>query len=295
MNFEPCPLCGSPEDLPLLQDLSRRMVRCQQCGLIYRNPRPTTRELARAFSGDGSDPGAEERVGARRSRQFDRFLEVAGRPRKLLDVGCGYGFFLKLAVEAGWEAIGVDPDPRAVAYAKDRLRVNAHWGDLRGARFPDGSFELVTLWNVLECVPDPLDLLNRVHRVLKDGGRVFIRTQNAEWHRLSFRLAGFARRLGWRATFERHPHLTFIFNLNSFSRPTLRLLMDRAGFVSARVRNSPPIPGDPYLGLGAGGERLLGLAKLAVHGCAEGLSIVSGGRCLIGPSLEAWGRGGARS
>lgn len=212
-----------------------------------------------------------------------------------MDVGCGYGFFLRLAQEAGWEAIGVDPDPRAVTYAKDRLRVNAHWGDLRGARFPDGAFELVTLWNVLECVPDPLALLNEVHRLLRGGGRVFIRTQNAEWHRLSFALTGLLRRLPWNGVFKEHPHLTFIFNLNSFSRSTLRLFMERAGFVSPRVGNSPPIPGDPYLGLGPGGELALGLAKRAVHGLAQSLFLLSGGRCLIGSSLEAWGRRGADS
>ncbi len=44
---------------------------------------------------------------------------------RLLDIGCGYGFFLKIAEEKGWEAVGVDLDPKGVAYAKERLRVNA--------------------------------------------------------------------------------------------------------------------------------------------------------------------------
>lgn len=286
----PCPLCRCNEARPLLQHLSRRMVQCRCCGLVYRSPRPAASELARAVAAAGIDPGAEERAGARRSRQFGRFLKAAGRPGKLLDVGCGYGFFLKLAQEAGWEAIGVELNPRAIAYATRRLRVNARLGDLRDVHFPDGAFDLVTLWNVLECVPDPSELLREVHRVLNGGGRVFIRTQNAEWHRLSFALTGLVRRLGWNAIFERHPHLAFIFNLNSFSCSTLRLLMAGAGFVSPMVKNSPPIPGDPYLGVGPGGELLLSLAKLAVHGLAQGLSILSGGRCLIGSSLEACGR-----
>ena len=204
-------------------------------------------------------------------------------------MGCGYGFFLKLAQEAGWQATGVDVNPRAVAYARDRLQVRALSGDLREFDFGDGSFELVTLWNVLECVPDPLDLMREIRRVLKVGGRVFIRTQNAHWHFLSFRLTRVAKMVGWGALLERHPYLTFIFNLNSFSRSTLSLLIERAGFAPLGVKNSPPIPGDPYLGVGPARELLFREAKLAIHGLAQSVSAVSGGRWLLGPSLEAWG------
>jgi hypothetical protein len=90
--------------------------------------------------------------------------------------------------------------------------------------------------------------------------------------------------------FKKRPFATFIFHLINFSRPTLRLLLDRSGFASNSIMNSPPIPGDPYLGLGPTGERLVALGKRGVHGVAQGLAIVSGGRWLIGPSLEAWGR-----
>lgn len=296
MNVEVqrCPLCGSKEAQPLLQVLSRRMVRCQGCGLLYRNPRPIggdPRSLPGEAGGLEDEVRVrEERVGARRSHQFRRFLTRAGPPGRLLDVGCGYGFFLKLAQEAGWDAVGVDLDPQAVAYAKDQLRVNALWGDLRDFHVSDGSFDLVTLWNVLECVPDPLDLLREIHRVLRPDGRVFIRTQNAVWQYGSFQMTGLLRGLGLKRVFDERPYLTFIFNLNTFSRSTLQLLLMRAGFTPLRLRNSPPISGDPYLGLGPGGEVLVTLAKRAIHSLAQGVALVSGGRLLLGPSLEAWGR-----
>jgi len=266
------------------------MVRCRRCGLLYGNPLPPARERARSSTLDPAEVEREERVGKRRSRHFRRFLAGAGRPGKLLDVGCGYGFFLKLAQEAGWEAIGVDLDPRAVAYAKDRLRVNALEGDLRDFHFPDGSFDLVTLWNVLDYVPDPLDLLEEVHRLLKSGGRIFIRTPNVVWHLLNCRLTGLLKRLGWGAVFDERPYLTFVFHLTSFSRSTLRLLLEHAGFVPLSIGNSPPVEGDPYLGVGPAGELLVRLAKLTVHGFAQGVSILSGGCWLIGPSLEASAR-----
>ncbi len=285
----PCPLCGSGEAVPLLQVLSRRMVRCRACGLVYRSPRPVGSVVARSPDADRTDRELEERVGERRSRHFRRFLARAGRPGRLLDIGCGYGFFVQLAQEAGWDAIGLDPDPEAVAYAQARLRVNARCGELGDCCFPDGAFDLVTLWNVLECVPDPLGLLREVHRVLAPGGRVFIRTQNVAWHLLNFRLARTIRRLAGRPLVGTHPYRTFIFNMNSFSRPTLHRLIERSGIVPRRVRNSRPILGDPYVGVGPGTERLMSLAKLGVHGLVQSLALVSGGRWLVGPSLEAWG------
>ena len=290
MQVLSCPICGSEEALPLLEILSAWMVRCGRCGLVYRNPLCPSGSLPPKFAGEPTDLALEERVGERRSRHFLRFLKVAGSPGKLLDLGCGYGFFLKLAQEAGWESIGVDVDPQAVTYAKNRLRVNALEGDLRDFHFPGGSFDLVTAWNALDFVPDPLDLLKEVHRVLKPGGHLFIRTPNATWQLLNFRLTCLLRRLGLSAVFDKRPYVTFIFHLTSFSRSTLRLLIEHAGFVPLRIRNSPPIKGDPYLGVGPARELLVSLAKLAVHGLAQGASIFSGGRWLIGSSLEACAR-----
>ncbi len=288
-----CPLCGSNEAYPVLEWRGRRMVRCHRCSLLYRNPRPTDSDLHAAYAGRQTSLELEERVGERRSRQFRCFLDLLPeRPGRLLDVGCGYGFFLKMAEERGWEAVGVDLDPKSIAYAKERLRVDALQGDLRDFHFPEGSFDLVTLWNVLEYDPDPLELLRQLRRVLREGGKVFIRTQNEEWQRFSFNVTSLLPRLGWGGVFEKRPLVTFAFHMSSFSSFTLRLLMEYAGVDTLRIENSKPTQGDPYLGLSSGGELLLTLVKLTVHGLAQSASLVSRGRWLIGPSLEAWGRRG---
>ncbi len=286
-----CPLCGRDEAYPLLEWRNMRMVRCNGCSLVYRNPRPTASDVRGAYAGNQTSLELEERVGNRRRHQFGRFLDsLPERPGRLFDIGCGYGFFLKVAEERGWEAVGVDLDPKGIAYAKERLQVNALLGDIRDIGFPDGSFDLVTLWNVLDHTPDPLDLLLEVHRVLKEDGRVFIRTPNAVWPYLSFRVTNSLRRVGLGKVFDERPFATFIFHLTNFSHFTLRLVLERSGFIPLSIRNSPPIPGDPYLGLGPIGKRLAALAKLGVYGIAQGVAIISGDRWLIGPSLEAWGR-----
>jgi SAM-dependent methyltransferase len=197
-----------------------------------------------------------------------------------------------MAEESGWEGVGVDLNPKAIEYAKHCLGVNALLGDIRDNCFPDGSFNIVTLWNVLDHVPDPLNLLLEVHRVLKDDGYVFIRIPNGAWQYLNFRMANFLGRLGWGKVFDERPFVTFVFHTTSLSRSTLRLLIEHAGFVSLSIKNSKPTQGDPYLGLGSGGELLLMLIKLTVHGLAQSAYLLSGGRWLVGPSLEAWGRRG---
>jgi len=288
-----CPLCGRDEAYPVLEWRNRRMVRCRGCSLLYRNPRPTASDVRRVYSTERTTLEWEERVGDRRRHQFGRFLDsLPERPGRLLDIGCGYGFFLKMAHERGWEAVGVDLDPKGIAHAKERLQVNAVLGDLREVHFPDGSFDLVTLWNVVECVPDPLELVRNIRPLLREGGTVYIRTQNEAWQLLSFRLTSLLPRLGWNSVFEKRPFPTFVFHVSSFSRSTLRLLLEQSELVPLSIKNSKPTQGDPYLGLGSKGELLLTLIKLTAHGLAQSAYLISGGRWLIGSSLEAWGRRG---
>ncbi len=286
-----CPLCGNNEAHPVLEWRGIRMVRCRRCSLLYRHPRPTASDVRGSYTEKWTSLKWEERVGDRRTHQFRRFLDsFPGRPGRLLDIGCGYGFFLKMAEERGWETAGVDVDPKGIAYAKERLKVNAMLGDLQDVHLPEGSFDLVTLWNVVECVPDPLELLRQVRPLLRDGGAVFIRTQNETWHRFGFRLTHLLPRLGWGRVFEKQPFAVFIFHMVSFSRTTLRLLIERAGFVPFNIENSKPTQGDPYLGLGSVGERMMTVVKWSVHCFAQTAYLVSGGRWIIGPSLDAWGR-----
>ncbi len=113
-----CPLCGRDEAYPLLEWRNTRMVRCHGCSLVYRNPRQKVSDIREAYAGNQTSLKLEERVGNRRRHQFGRFLDsLPERPGRLLDIGCGYGFFLKIAHDRGWEAVGVDLDPKGIAYA----------------------------------------------------------------------------------------------------------------------------------------------------------------------------------
>jgi SAM-dependent methyltransferase len=98
-----------------------------------------------------------------------------GEVRKILDIGCGSGAFIKDAMNLGWEAYGLDPDPNAGAKMAGLCVVR---GGLPETGLPDTSFDVVTLSHVIEHTHDPVASLHEVFRLLKPGGQAWITTPN---------------------------------------------------------------------------------------------------------------------
>ncbi len=195
------------------------IVRCSQCGLVYTNPRQKEELIVRSYKEVVDRTYLEERKGRlltfkRNLRPLEKLVD-AGDERKLLDVGCYAGIFLEVAEEAGWEAWGVEPCRWAAEEAWQRgLKVEAC--TLREADFPADSFDVVTMWDVIEHFADPLRELKEVHHLLKRGGVVCIHTINIE----SF----LAKVMGanWPWLMEMH--------LYYFSPETLSAMLIKAGF-----------------------------------------------------------------
>lgn len=145
-----------------------------------------------------------------------RFLPPPAPGARLLDIGCGNGEFLARARDAGWEGIGVEPDPHAAEAARGRgLKVIE--GGLERLDAPDGSFDGITLSHVIEHLHQPAGTLRRCHRLLRPGGWIWIETPNLE--------SSGHRRYGaaWRGL-EPPRHLVL------FTRDSLRGALERCGF-----------------------------------------------------------------
>jgi 2-polyprenyl-3-methyl-5-hydroxy-6-metoxy-1,4-benzoquinol methylase len=99
---------------------------------------------------------------------------------RLLDLGCALGVFLYLARERGWDTYGVDISEYAASYARNFLGLKAYAGELQEINFPDGWFDVITLWDIVEHFPDPSCQLREVHRILKNDGIIFLNTPNGE-------------------------------------------------------------------------------------------------------------------
>ncbi len=215
------------------------VLRCQECGHVCSSQRgdPDYQAYYRDNPTDWEDPFWWDQ--AHRGMYDDfcaRFLE--GRRGRLLDVGCGLGFFVKRAGAcAGWEAVGYEISPDAVRYARERLGLeNVCCGRVEGASLPDGSFDLITLWDVIEHLPEPDALLQELARLLAPGGILFLHTPNAAVQLLKARWK--MRLLGERPGGH---YLEARDHLHLYTMRTLRVLLERNGFGQAEFFHLLPI------------------------------------------------------
>ena len=249
MEHVPCNHCGQ-EVTHGVRNVSR-LVRCVNCGLIFVNPRPAFEDLARQYEGsyfncpeptfggyEDYEADREDIMRTFRGRmKLIRPLLDSAAPR-LLDVGCATGIFLEVAREAGWHGEGVDISGYALARAQGK-GFEVHRGTLVGAGLPEGGYDVITMWDLIEHVPDPAAVLAECHRLLRPGGVVAISTPDAG--SLLARVLG-GRWLGFRSIDE---HLYF------FSRRSMGAMLEAAGFEVRRF-----VPVGKYLALTRLVERL---------------------------------------
>lgn len=179
-----CPVCGRDGSRPAFMAGGYRMYRCVGCRTAFVHPVPGDDELARFYSQyhlSDTAGGLYDEVEARMQSDFPAKVDLvcrrAGdRVGRLLDVGCGKGFFVKACRDRGIDAQGVDLSDTGVAYATGTLGVPAVCGDLRRVKGQLGLFDTVVLWATIEHLPDPIGTLRDIHDVLRPGGRVFVDT-----------------------------------------------------------------------------------------------------------------------
>lgn len=198
------------------------IVACNQCGFVYADPRPQSAEVLDIYEAVQDPLYVEEREGRvltfeHHLRPMERFTGPANG-RRLLDVGAHTGVFVDIATRHGWDAWGVEPSTWAVEQARAQ-GLQMHLGTLENADFPAGHFSVVTMWDVIEHVPDPFSTLQAAWRALEPGGLLVVHTMDID--------SLFSRLMGRRWPWYMEMHLFY------FSRHTLVAMLNKAGF---RVR-----------------------------------------------------------
>ncbi len=227
-----CNLCGGARHtLYQTAEPPFRVLKCNTCGLVFVHPQPEN--VQTAYEDEYYRPWLESqtqprlKMWSRRLRDVENAQHARGR---ILDVGCGIPHFLSLARGNGWDISGTEISKFACRYAAEEMSIEVFHGPLENARFADNSFDVVTIWHVLEHVPDPIATFREIHRILRPSGLLVAAVPNLDNHfmRVAYRLIkGHPEQLF--STADREIHLYH------FSPETLRKLTETAGFSVIKV------------------------------------------------------------
>ena len=183
MEEVPCDLCGTRDTAPYADENGYHAVQCRRCGLVYVTPRPSEAEMKRLY--DGQETKVDIRAHLRRrdvkcaqARHSLRTIAAFQPDGRLLEVGSAAGYLLWEAQKAGYEVQGLDISHAFAEFSRTQLGVPVHEGTLADAPFPDGSFDVVYMRNVLSHLAYPRLEHDRIHRLLRPGGFLIFETGN---------------------------------------------------------------------------------------------------------------------
>ena len=225
-----CSLCHGSRFRSM--DTVANVVACASCGYRFVSPRPTQDEIARSYSSPASYATWLTEVQPRHELWRRRFEAVLGtRPSgSLLDVGAGLGTFLAVASGRGWRVAGTEVSSTAIRYAAATYGIDLIRGRLDEVELAT-RFDVITLWHVIEHVPDPVATLQACRRLLAPHGRVVLALPNdsAPAQALSS-LVRIVRRALRRRTQPRYERLRpgIESHLSHFTPRTIRLALREA-------------------------------------------------------------------
>lgn len=227
-----CPVgCDAPLETTTYILPEGALLRCRGCGQLL--SQCTTAHYWQSMQ-EFDDPqgtlpvaGSEQRRFKRSKSFLDQIAKLLGQPTeqiRLLDVGCSSGAFLNTAVNLGFRAEGVEPAPKAAATAQ-AAGLKVRQGLLQEAGYADGQFDAITLFEVIEHLQQPLELLHECQRILRPGGILLIGTGNAA----SWSMAAMGARWEYLDIAKHGGHVSF------FNPGSIASLAQRGGFSVAAV------------------------------------------------------------
>lgn len=217
-----CPICGSDDkfkvfDITYSQGLSTVLWSCATCDYHYVFPVPSQDFLTSFYNNDYCSHVAtlnnwRQQAMVERVRRIEKFKSP---PARLLDIGCGNGNFCFVAHSLGWDVHGIEPSKPAVERADPSIRQKLRIGTLTTTGFPEGSFDVITYWAVLEHLLDPITDIERAVRLLQPNGILFLQLPNIR----SFAARAYGE--NWRLIKNSPDHVGFVTN------NTIRYFCDR--------------------------------------------------------------------
>ena len=229
-----CVLCNgtTPE---VIEECKKEfnVLECPGCGLVYVSPLPEKVLIESAHSDSYYAPWLEDQR-SKRIKMWEKRLRTLNRlsvnKGRLLDIGCAEGLFPEVAGKDGWDVTGTEISHFAAQYGKEKLGLNIIQGELIDMKFPNNTFDAVTMWHVLEHTRDPIAVLREIRRILKDNGVFILAIPN---------LNNFIFQLAYKLIRGRRMHLfdpdDRELHLYHFTTETIRLALEKTGFSVQKI------------------------------------------------------------
>ncbi|HXM95657.1 MAG TPA: class I SAM-dependent methyltransferase [Candidatus Dormibacteraeota bacterium] len=273
-----CPICAVPDSQPVWKKAAIRIEKCGSCGVFFTAERPQESALMQLYNGDAllverpdPLPKGEDLFPPWKMQEHQKLLDeiatfgvTAG---SLLDVGCFSGMFLTNARKRGFEVAGIEPNQDAFAHVRNLLGCEVVHGSLASAHFPPGHFSAVSFLDVIEHVKDPVADLKVAFRIMRPGGVLVLATPNVKG--LLQQVVKSKRnilRQPWCPIDDVPWHLW------GFTRKSLTLCVEKAGFLVKKISWLEPSPLSTNLGAGSSALKRASLWAVAQASKRLGLS-----------------------
>lgn len=218
-----CLICEGERLTELNTYKSTYLCKCLSCGFVFSRRVPTKDELNEHYMGYGRNDYLSPVTIKRYNELLDRF-EKYRKTNRILDVGCGIGYFLEEAKKRNWEVYGTEYTDVAVEICKNK-GISMQNGVLDPSHYDTESFDVITSFEVIEHINNPKEELASFYRLLRKGGAVYVTTPNFN-SLLRYRLK------------ETYDMICYPEHLSYYTPKTLRHVFRKAGFASGKIETT---------------------------------------------------------
>lgn len=206
------------------ETLIDQVVKCKRCGLVYVNPRLKANLIVEGYA-EGSDENFISQADAREAT-FDSSLtqieKYAPHKGKILDIGTAGGSFLAAAKKRGWDVQGCEPNKWMAAWGKKQYSIDIKPGTLFDQKYKTETFDVVTLWDVIEHTTEPDKVVQECARILKKDGLLVINYPDyGSW---------IAKATARKWVFLLSVHLYY------FTPETIKKMLEKCGFTIVKLK-----------------------------------------------------------
>ncbi|HEX5002387.1 MAG TPA: methyltransferase domain-containing protein [Bacteroidia bacterium] len=173
-----CTLCGKGPLKPMKGYEKHFLVKCSNCGFVLTSRIPSQQELEEHYN--TYSYSYEHYLSPITVQRYNHLLdefEPFRKTNRLIDVGCGLGFFLVEAAKRGWEVYGTEYSNAAVTTCAAK-GIRMKQGELNAADWPADHFDIVTSFEVLEHLNNPNHEIDQIKSILRPGGLFYCTTPN---------------------------------------------------------------------------------------------------------------------